>query len=58
MTIPNPGSDAALDAGCLCAVVDNHYGEGVPVDGPWGGNLWWVNGDCPLHAEIKPEVSR
>jgi hypothetical protein len=39
-------------------VVDNHYGEGVPVDGPWGGNLWWVNGDCPLHAEIKPEVSR
>jgi hypothetical protein len=39
---PNPGSDAALDQGCTCPVLDNGHGRG---DGPF-----WINGDCPLHA--------
>lgn len=27
---PNPGSPEAVDAGCLCSVIDNHYGQGMP----------------------------
>ena len=36
--MPNPGSDEALAMGCLCAVMDNHYG---------------VQADCPLHGLPK-----
>jgi hypothetical protein len=44
---PNPGSKEAQDKGCTCAVIDNHYGNGVPgPDGP----MFWMNGDCPLHG--------
>ena len=28
---PNPGSDEAVDAGCLCPVMDNRRGEGLMV---------------------------
>lgn len=42
---PNPGSNAALAAGCLCPVIDNGYGKGSG----WGPNAFWINGDCPLH---------
>lgn len=44
--VPNPGSDAALDAGCICAVLDNNHGT-VPPRPPDG---WWVRLDCPVHA--------
>lgn len=50
---PNPGSDAAISLGCLCPVLDNHHGEGIPWNPfPWNENArsWWVSGDCPLHA--------
>lgn len=43
-----PGSDAALDAGCTCAVIDNRRGRGQP-DGK-GGLLFHVSGDCPMHG--------
>ncbi len=48
---PPPGSDEALKLGCGCAVIDNHYGKGFH----WGGqdNQYWINGDCPLHGNIK-----
>lgn len=39
----NPGSDEALDNGCLCPVLDN--GHGKKRDG-----LFWRNADCPLHG--------
>lgn len=39
----NPGSDEALDNGCLCPVLDN--GHGKKRDG-----LFWMNADCPLHG--------
>lgn len=42
----NPGSDEALDNGCLCPVLDN--GHGKKRDG-----LFWMNADCPLHG-VKP----
>ena len=40
---PNPGSTEALDAGCTCAVLDNHYGRSMPARG------WWITGGCPVH---------
>jgi hypothetical protein len=44
---PNPGSEKALELGCTCPVIDNHYGKGVPFnDGP----QFWINGDCPIHG--------
>lgn len=44
----NPGSEAAIKAGCLCAVMDNHHGEGM-----WFGNeqVFWINGSCPIHGD-------
>lgn len=47
MKIPNPGSDAALDKGCTCPVVDN--GHGNEELGNTRG--FWISGDCPLHAK-------
>lgn len=45
---PNPGSDAALDMGCACPVLDNGHGRG---SGPF-----WVSGDCPLHGNPSPHT--
>ena len=48
---PNPGSNAAIEQGCTCPVLDNGHGVGA-----WGGvrNLngsvtFWTSLDCPLH---------
>ena len=49
--IPNPGSDKAIEQGCLCAVLDNRHGKGA-YDGKEGA--FWVTADCPLHG-IKEE---
>lgn len=46
MTTPKPGSPEAIDAGCLCAVLDNNHGK-YPPRPPDG---WWINGACPLHG--------
>jgi len=47
-TTPNPGTQAAIDAGCKCPVVDNHYGAG------YHGNpdVFIYNGNCPVHAAV------
>lgn len=45
MTRPNPGSDAAREQGCICAVMDNNHGL-YPAFG--GG--WWITAGCPVHA--------
>lgn len=49
IAVPNPGSPAAKDRGCECAVVDNHYGKGIPNGSgePW----FWLTESCPLHGE-------
>lgn len=52
---PKPGSDAALDAGCACAVLDNNHGHWAPVLGPDGEDLWWVTLGCPVHYGKEPE---
>lgn len=49
MSTPTPGSVEAIDAGCTCPIIDNHYGKGVP-DGKGGVNFWF-DADCPLHTD-------
>lgn len=43
--IPNPGSDAARDQGCICAVLDNNRGKRAP----WPPDGWWISSGCPVH---------
>lgn len=43
----NPGSEEAVEKGCTCPVVDNHYGQGVDI---YGDIQFWVNGNCPIHG--------
>jgi hypothetical protein len=51
---PDPGSDAALSAGCLCPVFDNNFGTAAPV--PPDG--WLIVPGCPVHAPAQPRVRR
>jgi len=48
----NPGSDEALDAGCLCPVLDNGHGRGY-----YGQKGVFVyNLSCPLHGTPTKKV--
>jgi hypothetical protein len=42
---PRPGSDAAVAAGCICAVLDNNHGRWAPF--PPDG--WYITVGCPVH---------
>ena len=44
--VPNPGSPEAVEAGCLCPVLDNHYGKGSDKS----NTKFWYNSSCPLHV--------
>lgn len=48
----NPGSKEAQEHGCICAVMDNHYGQGFPYNGE---TCFYINGDCPVHGEDDNE---
>ncbi len=50
MSTPNPGSPEAMEAGCLCPVIDNHYGRGFLP-----GQFVMVEG-CPLHDESYQSI--
>lgn len=45
----NPGSPEAVAAGCLCPIIDNHHGKGVPI-GKDGSPLFWRSERCPIHG--------
>ena len=48
--IPNPGSPEAVEQGCLCPVIDNHYGKGIEMErGP--SPIFTFNMECPLHGD-------
>ena len=48
-----PGSTAALDAGCLCPVLDNEYGQGYEMQ----PGVFVYNGNCPIHGiKGNPEL--
>ena len=51
--IPKPGSDEAVEQGCICAILDNHHGEGFPY-GDNKGPCFWITDGCPLHAPYTP----
>lgn len=44
-TQEQPGSDAAIEAGCRCPVLDNGHGWGYITEGQYV-----ISGDCPMHA--------
>jgi uncharacterized protein YbdZ (MbtH family) len=53
---PNPGSDEAVKAGCICAVMDNNHGRFAPWPGKRGGpDGWWITAGCPVHAPKAKE---
>lgn len=43
---PNPGSDDAIEAGCICPVLDNSHGRGFM--GQEG--IFWITAGCPIHT--------
>lgn len=43
----NPGTQEAIEKGCTCPVVDNHYGKGAPCAEGDGPHFWYTQG-CPL----------
>jgi hypothetical protein len=47
--IPNPGSAEAMDHGCECAIIDNHYGRGFEYDREL---CFYITVGCPLHAPV------
>ena len=47
---PNPGSDAAVEQGCTCPVMDNGHGRGFLWD---GAPVFWITEGCPLHHKRK-----
>lgn len=49
---PAPGSDAALDLGCRCPVLDNAHGKGRYAL----GKDWWISENCPLHGRRPADV--
>lgn len=46
--VPNPGSDEAINRGCICAVLDNGHGRGFGPDPEHP--LFWITDECPLHG--------
>ena len=49
-----PGSDAAVEQGCTCPVIDNRHGAGA-----WefeGEMHWWRAEGCPLHGFERLEM--
>jgi hypothetical protein len=54
-SLPPPGSAGAVLRGCLCPVIDNHYGKGRTGDGNAHG--WIVATQCNLHRARAPGES-
>jgi hypothetical protein len=52
---PNPGSDAAVKAGCTCAVLDNGRGDAKLAEARGG---FWITAGCPLHAPVHGPLNR
>lgn len=49
----NPGSNAAIDAGCRCPVMDNNHGK-YP---PFPPDSWYLSGNCPIHGFTLEQVT-
>lgn len=49
---PNPGTVEAINAGCVCPVIDNNHGKGVIIN---GNTCFWLIENCPIHSAKKEE---
>jgi len=49
-----PGTQEALDVGCLCPILDNSHGKGYMGLGEERG-LYVYNGECPIHGSLVPQ---
>ena len=47
--IPRPGSDEAIEQGCICPILDNGHGKGCGWKDDNGEPLYWITEFCPLH---------
>lgn len=55
--VPNPGSEEALEQGCLCPVIDNRYGRGFLYPDGRGGLAvaFYFTEGCPLHKSMTTD---
>lgn len=53
---PNPGSRVAIDAGCICPILDNHHGRGAYRDDD-GNPVFWYTGGCLVHWEETKAIA-
>jgi hypothetical protein len=53
-SLPPPGSMAAVQLGCTCAVVGNSYGHGMYVN-EYDEPMYSVNMACPVHGRPPPK---
>lgn len=47
----NPGSQAAIENGCTCPVMDNYHGKGSGYYEDNGDVAFWLDDKCPLHGQ-------
>jgi len=53
---PNPGSDEAIKAGCICDASDNNHGKGITIKIRKKVEVcFWLSADCPLHYKKEGE---
>ena len=52
-SLPSPGSNDAVEAGCTCPILDNAHGGGFP--GKEGSVMYWVAQGCRLHGQAHKE---
>ena len=52
MKHPFPGSQAAIEAGCICEARDNRRGKGFDGAGNRETHYWVMEG-CSLHDKTK-----
>lgn len=49
LKVPNPGSQAAVELGCVCPILDNAHGMGyMGVPG-----AFVYDGNCPVHVTVS-----
>lgn len=48
-TLLKPGSEKAIEAGCLCPVLDNADAQGI---------VEIVNEGCPIHSQAEPSAAK
>lgn len=55
---PNPGSDAALNMGCTCPVIDNGHGRGYMggIKDNDGYTTFVFTEGCPVHGPRTKEA--